>query len=294
MPGEGTITVRCTCGKKLKAPAESAGKRARCPACGAILRLIATQPRPVTMATATATSRAATAVVNRAKPAAAPKALVAPQPLPKETPSDEFAGDDGLGALYELNEQANTAAVAPDGARCPSCSSAMNADAVLCTDCGYDTRLGKTRTTDKAPVLSYSTPKPKGKKVPVDRMAPQGSFVVGLVLASVFGVVCSILWIVVMFLTGFEIGILATVVGWTVGLGMQIGQKGHSRRGGIAAATIAVLAIAGPKLLLMALVLAVLPGKNAAEVGYAFFHPLTLLFILLGIGAAFRTANGSS
>ncbi len=113
-------------------------------------------------------------------------------------------------------------------------------------------------------------------------------------LASVFGIVCSILWIVVMFVTGFEIGILATVVGWTVGLGMQLGQKGYSRQGGIAAATIAVLAIAGPKLLLLALLLAVSHGKDAAELGFSLFHPLTILFVILGIGAAYRTANGAS
>ena len=34
---EGTISVRCGCGKKLKAPAGSEGRKARCPDCDAIL-----------------------------------------------------------------------------------------------------------------------------------------------------------------------------------------------------------------------------------------------------------------
>jgi hypothetical protein len=262
------------------------------------MRLIPTEPMPVIAKSTT------TANVNRSQPAAAPAnkavAVAAPplkEPRLKQPPPADYPGDDdGLGALYELNEQANTATAAPDRPRCPSCRSAMDENAVLCTNCGYDTRSGKSLTTDKAPVLNYASPQARKNKGrgPVDRMAPQGSFILGLVLASVFGVVCAIVWIVVMFVTGYEIGILATVVGWTVGLGMQIGQKGYSKQGGIAAATIAVLAIAGPKLLLMALVLALLPGKNAAEVGLAFFHPLTILFIVLGIGAAYRTANGSS
>jgi hypothetical protein len=288
MAGEGTITVRCTCGKKLKAPAESAGKKARCPACGAVLRLI-----PMEAVPARATESAVTASATRS-------AAVDPPPLSKprtRTKSNEApAHDDGLGALYELSEQAENATMKPEGPVCPSCQSSMNESAVLCTSCGYDTRTGKSLTvTKEAPVLNYASPKGKGKsKGLVDRMAPQGSFVVGLILAGVFGVVCSVLWIVVMFVTGYEIGILATVVGWTVGLGMQIGQKGYSRRGGMTAATIAVLAIAGPKLILMALLLALTHGNNAGEIGYAFFHPLTILFIFLGIGAAYRTANGSS
>jgi hypothetical protein len=238
---------------------------------------------------ATGRIQANTAVVSRS---------AAPPPLPKRTtpPAIGIPDDDGgLGALYELSEQADSAAVAPEGPHCPSCMSRMDDKAVLCTNCGYDTRSGKALATVKeAPVLGYATPRKKGQGKPVDMMAPQGSFAIGVLLASVFGVVCGILWIVVMFVTGFEIGILATVVGWTVGLGMQIGQKGYSRRGGITAATIAVLAILGPKLLLLSLLLAVTHGKNAAEFGLIFLHPLTILFVILGIGAAYRTANGSS
>lgn len=205
------------------------------------------------------------------------------------------AEDDNLGALYELAEQAHSAPTTPDRPRCPSCRSEMEDDAVLCTNCGYDTRSGKSLATKKdAPVLPYASPKRKGKSSPVDMMAPQGSFIIGLLVAVAFGVVCSILWIGIEVVTGFEVGLLATVIGWVVGLGMQIGQKGYSHRGGVAAACIAVAAITLPKLLLIGLIAVLLPhNKDMAKLGFALFPPLTILFIFLGIGAAYRTANGA-
>ena len=203
--------------------------------------------------------------------------------------------DDGLDALHELAEQEQSAATLPDKPQCPSCRSEVEGNAVLCTNCGFNFRSGKSLATQKeAPVLPYASPKGKGKSGPVDMMAPQGSFIVGLIVAIAFGVVCCILWIVIELVTGYEIGLLATVVGWTVGLGMQIGQKGYSHRGGIAAAIIAVSAIVLPKLLLLSVILALAPhNKEMAKIGFALFPPLTILFIFLGIGAAYRTANGT-
>src|SRR5580658_5427264 len=39
MAAEGMLSVVCGCGRRLKAPIEAAGKRARCPACGNIVVL---------------------------------------------------------------------------------------------------------------------------------------------------------------------------------------------------------------------------------------------------------------
>lgn len=47
MPTEGILTVRCSCGKKLKAPADSVGKKARCPACGSVMRLLPMDDAPL-------------------------------------------------------------------------------------------------------------------------------------------------------------------------------------------------------------------------------------------------------
>src|SRR5262245_11096642 len=65
------------------------------------------------------------------------------------------AEDDSLGALYDLAEQADAAAKPSaadrdDSARCPGCMSAMPPGAVLCTNCGFDTRSGKKIVTKKA------------------------------------------------------------------------------------------------------------------------------------------------
>ncbi len=40
------VVVACSCGKKFKAPAEAAGKRAKCPACGQVLVIPAAAPDP--------------------------------------------------------------------------------------------------------------------------------------------------------------------------------------------------------------------------------------------------------
>src|ERR1700678_1388967 len=86
MAGEASIQVVCACGKKLKAPATSAGKKARCPACGKVMVLTANAP------VKTPAARVTSAV---SRPASPP------------------AEDDGLGALYDLAEQANSAAPPP-------------------------------------------------------------------------------------------------------------------------------------------------------------------------------------
>ena len=84
------ITVTCQCGKTLKAKDESAGKRAKCPGCGAILTIQADADTfdlaPETIPTAQTAAPAA--------PLAAPGAPEVPQepaiaagPIPSPTPT---------------------------------------------------------------------------------------------------------------------------------------------------------------------------------------------------------------
>jgi hypothetical protein len=106
-----------------------------------------------------------TATIARTKPRIATvHKSIAPPPRPTPPRIGIAPEDDGgLSALYELAEQENNAAVAPDGPHCPSCRSALAEGAVLCTDCGYDTRSGKSlATTKEAPVLGYATPNANG------------------------------------------------------------------------------------------------------------------------------------
>src|SRR4051794_436150 len=101
-----TITVECPCGKRLKAPANSVGRKAKCPKCGNIL------------------------------------VVEAPPPPPEEEAVDDGFDPD---ALYDLaNHEAQQAATAEaNESRCPNCAMLMQSGGILCTNCGYDVRKGK-------------------------------------------------------------------------------------------------------------------------------------------------------
>src|SRR5436309_9190344 len=68
----GQLTVQCSCGKKLKAPASAVGKRAKCPGCGNVLTIPAVAPVAAKQAVPVGAAQPA-AVGAAAKPAAAPK-----------------------------------------------------------------------------------------------------------------------------------------------------------------------------------------------------------------------------
>jgi hypothetical protein len=269
--GEQSIVVVCACGKKLKAPAGSAGKKARCPACGNILLLT------------TSAAGGTPSVVTTARSVAKP---------PATNPAD----DDGLSAMYDLAEQAQAASAVADVARCPQCKSPWDDGAVLCTNCGYDTRTGKV--VSSAPVAAAKKP-----KKPVDMMAPQGSFVAGLAMSAAFALAASVVWFLFAWITGFAISYIAILIGAAAGVGMQTGQKGYSSAGGAAAAGMTVVAILLAKLALVEFILlpiashhnphASIFNLNQAALAFYFFKPISLIIMAIGMGAAYRTANGS-
>ncbi|MDB5292503.1 MAG: hypothetical protein JWL69_3744 [Phycisphaerales bacterium] len=177
----------------------------------------------------------------------------------------------------------------------------MAGDAVLCVNCGYDRRTGRkvavasVAEPAKPPPLAYAR---KGANKPVDYMAPTGSFIAGLVVSAVFALGASILWFVIALATGYAIGYIAILIGIAAGVGMQIGQKGHSRAGGIAAAAMTLGAIIVAKIAVIEVVIArhsqvSIFDLNSAALALYFFSPITLIIIVIGMAAAFRTANGS-
>jgi hypothetical protein len=212
------------------------------------------------------------------------------------------ADDDGLGALYELAEQANAVAPVADRPICPQCRSAMDDGVVVCMGCGYDARSGKTlgaavlakpgKQASRAPTGKFGTK-------PVDYMAPRGSFAVGFALSAAFAGVASILWIIVSLITVFGLVFASLAIGGAAGLGMVIGQKGYSRAGGSAASGLTLAAILFAKFAAIEIALAVIhPGKSITELnsmglGFYFLSPIHLIIMAVGMGAAFRTANGS-
>ena len=215
-----TISVMCSCGKKLKAPASAVGKKAKCPKCGNVLTV---------------------------KP---------PPPPPAE--------DDSLDALYDLAEQGEQHAASQQLApRCPSCMREMAPNAVVCTNCGFDTRKGKAVAAVGAPAVAAAPAAPaapaiegtrfnpaaaaaleksakRGKPVE-DKMAPQGPFWKGLVFSGVGAAIGAVVWIGIAYATGYWGMLPVLLVGLLAGLGMQRGQEGYSYLGGFAAAGITLV-----------------------------------------------------
>jgi hypothetical protein len=222
------ITVECKCGKRLKAPASAVGKKAKCPKCGNVMRIEAPPPPP-----------------------------------PPEEPGE---GEFGLDALYEVAAKEERVAASQEGQataamRCPSCGSGVEAGAVICVSCGYDFRTNR-KVAPKAETVVES--KKFGwfgggakKDKPVDKMAPQGSFFVGVAACAAFALVGAMIWVTIAYFTDRQFGIVAMGVGALAGLGMQIGQKGFSKLGGAVAAGMTLLAIIAANVAYFVLVVAV-------------------------------------
>jgi hypothetical protein len=218
----------------------------------------------------------------------------APQRAVETAPADPFD------ALDELARQEEAATPLQDVARCSQCATAMPPGAVVCTSCGYDTRTGKKlaiATAAKPSKASAIASGGKKGKAVVDRMAPTGSLAAGLVMSLIFAVAASLVWISLAYLTGVTIGYVAILIGGAAGVGMQIGHKGYSRAGGIAAAALTLGAILLAKVVVLELILSrvhkTMGNLTSAELGYYFLRPMGLVIIVIGMGAAFRTANGS-
>lgn len=291
-----SIRITCNCGKSFKAPATAVGKRARCPACSAMMTITADAPmrssRVAASAAPSAARRASTAAAQ-SRPPARPQLQPA---IPTAPPADPFD------ALDELARQEEAAVPIQDIARCNQCASPMASGAVLCTNCGYDTRTGKKLAVATAanPAKPAASAAKSGKaKGAVDRMAPQGSFVMGLVFSLIFAAAASIVWIALAYSTGFTIGYVAILIGGAAGVGMQLGHKGYSRLGGVTAAALTLVAILLAKVIVLEMVLArmhpprTIETLSSAKLGYYFFSPIGLIIVVVGMAAAFRTANGS-
>ena len=198
-----TISVTCSCGKKLKAPASAVGKKAKCPKCGNVLT------------------------------------VAAPPPPPPE--------DDSLDALYDLAQESEQHAAQQQLApRCPQCMREMAAGAVLCTNCGYDTRKGRAVTAAPAPAATGTRYDPAAaaaaanastRKV-VDKMAPQGPYWKGALASAGGAAIGAFVWVMIAYATGYWGMLPVLLVAVLAGIGMQWGQEGYSYLGGATAAGI--------------------------------------------------------
>ena len=240
------VGFSCTsCGKQYRWKPELAGKAVKCK-CGSPIR-VPKQP-----------GGAAAAPAARAAHAPPPPPPPPPPPTPKAKPARPVQEDDGMDALYALADQeaasGDEASASADSQRCPACRSKLAPDAVICMNCGFDRRKGAVVKTSvvngddgppKRRLFGLLAPKkvdPSKKKV-IDKMAPQGLFVVGAGVSGALAVAAGVLWAVVAYMTEYDIYYLVALVGIAAGVGMQIGQKGYSTLGGYTAAGIALLVI---------------------------------------------------
>jgi hypothetical protein len=259
-----TITVVCPCGKKLKAPASAAGKKAKCPACGNVMKLEASAGAP-----------AVPPVPQAAGATTARKAAAPPPPPPPADHSDDAGADlDGLYELAAAEKQARATGAVDDSPRCPKCFSEMPSGAVLCTNCGFDLRSRKQITVQTGNPNTKTKPKAGGlfgggqggsKPGKKDKMAPQGSFLIGVACCAGFAAAGAVVWFLIGWLTGYSIGFVAMGVGALAGVGMQIGQKGYSKLGGVVAAALTLVAIIVANIAIAVVILAHPPGQTKQE-----------------------------
>jgi hypothetical protein len=253
------------CGKQYRWKPEIAGKKVKCK-CGNPLSVPATPPTPgrpaarqaVVQPGLAAAARSAE-VRPRATATAARVGNVPPPPPPPPAPSrkhrDTSDDDDGgMDALYALaRQEAEVAEDATAGADlnfCPNCRNRMNPDGVLCTACGYNRKTGKMLSAAAPKVAKASSGggggifamfKKSGDAKKADKMAPQGSFMLGLALSFGFSLGAALLWCLVAWGVHLEVYYLVLLVGAAAGVGMQVGQKGYSRIGGFTAAGVTLV-----------------------------------------------------
>lgn len=242
-------SVKCKCETTIRVPAEAGGVAQ--PKVAA-----ATSAAPVGVAAPTARRSTASPSPAIAGTKAARPTAKAPAAAPPPPPAE----DDPFAALNALAEQeagaAEGASETDDAARCSNCRSFLAPEAVLCTNCGFDRRKGKVlatttaaagRASENRGLFGFGKPKPEGatkqKKEVVDKMAPQGSFVIGLVVSVVLAVLAGGVWFGVAYATGLDLYFLVALVGAAAGVGMQLGQKGYSTTGGLAAMGVGLLVI---------------------------------------------------
>lgn len=132
------ITVQCgSCKKRLTAKEKLAGRKVKCPQCGAVLTIPKAGP--------TLQPGAAPKPGSTGKPSAAP----ASNPVPKAAPAmNDLLDEIPLASTPDTASAAAPASSGPapsTGVKCPSCEASMEPGSVLCVECGYNTLTRKKR-----------------------------------------------------------------------------------------------------------------------------------------------------
>lgn len=193
--------------------------------------------------------------------------------------SDQWDGMDLAGAAAGEQQAAGMEAPKLDTVMkiCPTCSTPVTADQVICTRCGTNVRSGKK--------IATTVQGPPGRTAEV--AATAGRVILSLVLGGITAVACAIIWIVIIFVTGYELGLVA----WGIGLATGGVIRLVNRNGGVLAA----MAGAGFALLSLLLVKGVLVAiALAADIPVSeAFSFWDILWTFLAVSSAYKLAQGA-
>lgn len=234
-----TVMVGCpACGKHIRVPANTTGRKARCPACEGVFVIghaapsptVGTQPGPVSQ--------------PAAKPAPKP-APVSESPLPEEYQKQDDGtygwSDDGGSLLTEASQQP-AADIGTAYKLCPNCGQTMPAKARLCVACGFDTKTGR-RMQDTAISGGGSGALTAVGGVLGSAVRSSGALLLGTLLSFLGAMLGAAIWAGVAYAIHLQIGWIAWAIGGLAGGGMYLGYRNQSTPAGLIASFMAVLGI---------------------------------------------------
>ncbi|MEM1108530.1 MAG: hypothetical protein AAGH99_07555 [Planctomycetota bacterium] len=137
-----------------------------------------------------------------------------PLPEPQHVAEPSVPADlPDLAGLAALEDQgpARVRSVAAPLRTCPKCNATMSEDAVLCITCGHS--LDGKRKSLNTQIIAGDDESPR--KTTVGGM---GRMALGLGAASGVAVLCGALWLVILFVSGYEVGLVAWIGGGLIGL----------------------------------------------------------------------------
>jgi hypothetical protein len=160
-----------------------------------------------------------------------------------------------------------------------------------------------TSTDTLVPPMVTGTRKKKRRSSSGDRSRrrrtsgyEEPSVAVSCLLATLAGGFAAIIgggiWMTIMIVTGYEIGLLAWAIGGLVGFGTLLGSREHivGDISGMIGAAVGLMAVTGPKFLLLGVGMLMGMGIGLGDL----FSPFDVLWVLLAVGTAFRVASGQA
>lgn len=164
------------------------------------------------------------------------------EPVLDLAPEDEYEMSAFLDDLP--SDSGSDAATSGIRAACPGCGSSLASDAVVCMNCGCNTKTGRGSKT--------KAPKIKSAKSGSNIAAKAGTLAIApflpIIGAVIGGAIGATVWAAISYFTGYEIGYVAIGVGFVTGLGAVIGSGGDGNAwSGLVAVVVALMSIVAGK-----------------------------------------------